>query len=139
MIFTKLFCSIKYFIPIIVFNIINKKIHNKKYKEDWYYRLLYNSKSIKDSYINITKYDQYLSKIIIIFEMNDIPREIWIELLNKEYNKFKKYAIIYSCGNNKDKIIKYIIDYYILKYSDYNNINNAREKILNILKLEFFD
>jgi hypothetical protein len=127
-------------------NINEKRKHEKKMKEDWYYKLQFNSKSINKAIIwqnNIDIYDQFIRKILAIYELDDIPVEIWSELLNSEddiiKSKIKKLAIIYSCGNNKENIRKEIINYYIFKYKNLHNINDindAHDKVMRIVKLE---
>lgn len=96
---------------------IKKRKHDKNMKIDWKYRLLCTAPRIStlkhwEEYINATQWDRAISQIN---EANDIPYEVWRDLLdidNEKWEPFAKIVGLEKYSEIKSQVIQDVLEYY---------------------------
>lgn len=79
--------------------------HNKKMKNDWKYRLQRHAirmSALKIWQRDINAYDQHMRKMLAIAELNDLPLEVWWDLLDimheTDFEKGRMHEIVQMFG-----------------------------------------
>jgi len=128
------------------FEMIHQDLFNKNDKNhDWRYTL-YN-KTLRKSNLTIWQkdmnaYDQHVRQMLAIAEINDLPFEVWSDLLfNHKNARIQEIAL--GLTNNyttdvKDEAVSIAMMHYIKLYQELHHIekDEAECKIKNIIELE---
>lgn len=119
------------FIENSISNKIKQKRHKKSMKNDWQYRLNYTAPKINtlknwEKYANKTQWDRAISQIN---EANDIPYEVWKDLLDVDNQKWEPYAKLvglseYACI--KDSVVKDALEYYSSQLEAFTNSKSKK-------------
>lgn len=108
------------------FEKLDKKKHDKKMKNDWYYRLLHSAPRIKDLKVwqeHIQNLDQYERAVLQIAEAGDVPFELWSYL--QEVSEFDNLQRIYGTTeyrNIQSHVVQKAFCFYVSKYSAFMRI-----------------
>ena len=130
-------------------------IHKRKMNKKWKYRL--NRQAIRMSALHIWQrdinaYDQHMRKMLAIAELNDLPFEVWGDLLDVVYDtdfeKGRIYEIVQMFGipelytdDIKKEAVEIAMLHYRMLYLELHDIPKAKDaelRINDIIALELY-